>query len=153
MDFDFSKIKHRQFVIMIVALFGVLVSPLWLLYQFAFQIFQRTDLVKLIFLALGIGLPISLLFSFFLILLLFIDNDPWAMNPTNSAIDFIFLMGCLFAGMFLYYPSFIFFTQNPDHKYTLKEAIAISQKTALWTSIGLVIVSIIKRVYRHYFGT
>ena len=60
-----SKLSFTKGLNILLILFGCVAGPFCFLYRFYFELYSHNDFVKILFLSLAIGVPVSLAMSFF----------------------------------------------------------------------------------------
>jgi|GEM_PF-6492315 len=63
---DLLKVKVPQALAVVLFLQGSLVAPMWFIFQFQPLLFNSTDLLKLVFISLAVGVPVHLFNAFLL---------------------------------------------------------------------------------------
>jgi len=118
---DLLKVKVPQAFAVVFFLQGALVAPMWFIFQFQPLLFKSTDLLKLVFLSLAIGVPIHIFNS--MLVATKALNDIFIEVKGDWTIE-IALMSCLSLSV-LYLPCCVSFF----HTLTFRQAV--------WISIGL----------------
>lgn len=118
-DIDLTKVTHNHIINGAAITFGMLIAPLWFIYQFQPDLYFTTDFWKLIFIALGISFPLQVLLFGQILLFCYISKDPLLTLQMKVVIEATFTVGAFATAMVLYTPSV---TKYGTH-ITVNEAI------------------------------
>jgi hypothetical protein len=125
-SYDLKNFKLDKGFLIIVICFGIIVAPLWFIFQFLPEIFKNYDLIKLLFLSLAIGFPITFTNFCFGSLTYFCHKRARQITTTRKAEEedmYLMMYGAASLNIFIFYAPCInsYFT-----KMTTREAIRMS---------------------------
>ena len=72
---DLNKIHYTKIGAIVIIIMATLVAPVWFIYQFAPKIFNSFEVLKLILLSLGLGMPLTYLNGWILYLITKPENS------------------------------------------------------------------------------